>query len=50
VSAANIVKQADTRRRAAIKPVAINAELLDLLEPAKRLPFFKKWQGLLEGK
>jgi iron(III) transport system substrate-binding protein len=34
----------------AIKPVAINAELLDLLEPAKRLPFFKKWQGLIEGK
>ena len=34
----------------AIKPVAINAELLDLLEPTKRLPFFKKWQGLIEGK
>jgi iron(III) transport system substrate-binding protein len=35
---------------AAVKPVAIDAELLDLLEPTKRLPFFKKWQALLEGK
>lgn len=35
---------------AGIRPVAINAELLDLLDPAKRLPFFKKWQALIEAK
>jgi iron(III) transport system substrate-binding protein len=29
----------------AIKPVAINDELLDLLEPTKRLPVFKKWKS-----
>ncbi len=34
----------------AIKPVAIGDELLELLEPTKRLAFFKKWQGLVEAK
>ena len=29
----------------AIKPVAISEELLELLEPTKRLPVFKKWKS-----
>ncbi len=34
----------------AMRPVAIDDNLLELLEPQKRLPFFKKWQAAVEGK
>lgn len=34
----------------AMRPVAINEDLLELLDPQKRLPFFKKWQALVDVK
>jgi iron(III) transport system substrate-binding protein len=34
----------------AMRPVAINEDLLELLDAQKRLPFFKKWQALVEPK
>lgn len=34
----------------AMRPVAINEDLLELLDAQKRLPFFKKWQALVDPK
>jgi iron(III) transport system substrate-binding protein len=33
-----------------LKPVAIGPELMDDLDPAKRLPFFSKWTKAISGK
>lgn len=35
---------------AILKPVAMNPNLMDELEPTARLPFFKRWQAALQGK
>lgn len=36
-------------RGAILKPVAMDENLMDELEPTARLPFFKKWQSALQG-
>lgn len=36
-------------RGAILKPVAMDENLMDELEPTARLPFFKRWQSALQG-